>query len=285
MMPMRVFRALFFGALALAQTPPPDVDQALRARVAQFFQAHVDGKWRDALALVAEDSKDQFLERGKQRILGFAVEKITWSDEFRQAEVLVFVEGDSLIPGIGPVKGKRPVTTAWKLVDGQWFWVSEPKEEQTPFGTLKPGAGTPAPLPEAKPGLPPGASPAVVLANRSALGVDKDRIELKAAERSSAAVVVNNPLNGWVKLETGLPEVPGLTARLEKEDIPPQSTGKVIFEYTPDGNAPARQVRAVIVVQPFRRVFPVYITFARPAADTAAAAPLAKTPVKKAPKK
>src|SRR5215472_8240570 len=37
------------------ETAPPEIDQALRARVTQFYSAHVTGKWRDAFAVVADD--------------------------------------------------------------------------------------------------------------------------------------------------------------------------------------------------------------------------------------
>jgi len=51
--------------LAWAQAPadvttpgaPADVDKALRARVSQFFQYHVDGDFRKAYDIVAEDTR------------------------------------------------------------------------------------------------------------------------------------------------------------------------------------------------------------------------------------
>ena len=43
-----------------AEAPSPEVDQALRARIAEFYQDHVGGKFRQAEALVAEETKDYF---------------------------------------------------------------------------------------------------------------------------------------------------------------------------------------------------------------------------------
>ena len=43
-----------------AEAPPPEVDQALRARISEFYQDHVDGKFRQAEALVAAETKDSF---------------------------------------------------------------------------------------------------------------------------------------------------------------------------------------------------------------------------------
>lgn len=38
----------------------PEVNQALRARIAEFYQEQVGGKFRHAEALVAEETKDYF---------------------------------------------------------------------------------------------------------------------------------------------------------------------------------------------------------------------------------
>ena len=47
---------------------PPEVDNALRERVSKFFQAHVDGKFRLAEEVIAEDSKDFFYNMEKHAI-------------------------------------------------------------------------------------------------------------------------------------------------------------------------------------------------------------------------
>lgn len=51
-------------AAAIAQTTPPappEVDQALRSRVTEFFQNFVDKKFRQAINLVADDTQDAVL--------------------------------------------------------------------------------------------------------------------------------------------------------------------------------------------------------------------------------
>ena len=66
-----------------AQTPtdvfhkaPPHVDEALRTRVSQFLQAHVDGKFRNAIDLVADNSKDFYFAMEKRKYLSFEIVKI-----------------------------------------------------------------------------------------------------------------------------------------------------------------------------------------------------------------
>src|SRR5580658_6041018 len=39
---------------------PPEVEQALRARVTEFFQFHVEGNFRAAYGMIAEDTKEYY---------------------------------------------------------------------------------------------------------------------------------------------------------------------------------------------------------------------------------
>ena len=43
-----------------AEASPPEVEQALCARIGEFYQDQVGGKFRQAEALVAEETKDYF---------------------------------------------------------------------------------------------------------------------------------------------------------------------------------------------------------------------------------
>ena len=79
-----VFLAALLSTAALAQGPadlfqkaPPEMDQALRERVAAFLQAHVDGKFRLADQYVADESKDAFFEAHKRRYRDFEIVKVS----------------------------------------------------------------------------------------------------------------------------------------------------------------------------------------------------------------
>jgi hypothetical protein len=52
-------------ALGQLQTPAEQADVALRARVTEFLQYHVDGNFRKAYDMVAEDTKDDYFASGK----------------------------------------------------------------------------------------------------------------------------------------------------------------------------------------------------------------------------
>src|SRR5580700_10515939 len=83
---------LLLPILALAQEQaPPDVDQELRARVSGFYQNFLDDSYspRKAEPYVAEDTKDYFYNALKQKYQSFQIVKITYSDNFTKAVVVV----------------------------------------------------------------------------------------------------------------------------------------------------------------------------------------------------
>src|ERR1044071_4289257 len=85
--------SLFAQAPAdLFQKAPPAVDQALRERIARFYQLHVDSKFRQAESLVAEDSKDFFYSANKPKYLGFEIKQIIYSDDFTKARAVVITQ-------------------------------------------------------------------------------------------------------------------------------------------------------------------------------------------------
>src|SRR5271165_4851797 len=86
----------FVCAVGTAQTPdgpPKDVEEALRARVDQFYQNSVNGKFKQVLTLVAEDSVDHFLQEGASKFDACENVKITFSADFTTAEVVEKCKG------------------------------------------------------------------------------------------------------------------------------------------------------------------------------------------------
>ncbi|MGC8794691.1 MAG: hypothetical protein ACP5U2_15005, partial [Bryobacteraceae bacterium] len=129
-------------AAELFEKAPPEVDQALRERVKFFYQCHVEGKFRQADQVVAEDSKDAFFAAEKPRYRGFEIVRIVYSDNFTRARVVVAVDTDFMAPGIGRIPVKAPLTSLWKLENGQWWWyVDRNAGKQTPFGPMRAGEG------------------------------------------------------------------------------------------------------------------------------------------------
>jgi hypothetical protein len=126
----------------LAQNPtdlfskaPPAVDEALRDRVINFYQAHVDGKFRAADKIVAEDSKDVFFEMEKRRCNSFEIGRINYKENFTKAQVMILCDTQMMMVPVGVRQVKVPLSSLWKQIDGEWFWYVDPSAgRDSPFG-------------------------------------------------------------------------------------------------------------------------------------------------------
>ena len=169
-MMLRSALVLLCAAACPAQTPkvtakpPAGVDEALRARVQEFFQYHVTGEFRKAEALVAEDTKELFYNRNKPRYLQFVeIARIDYAENFTKATATVVVVSPEMIPGFAGGPPTIPIPSTWKIENGRWCWYLEPEAFlRTPFGsfpiaTMKGGASiSPGMMPGS---LAPGATP------------------------------------------------------------------------------------------------------------------------------
>src|SRR5437868_9333254 len=100
---------------------PPAVDEALRARVSQFYQLQSDGKFRQADQMVAEESKDTYFEADKRRCRKFNLVRINYTADFKEASAVVNCDTDMTFSR-SIMKVTVPLTTFWKVLDGQWMW-------------------------------------------------------------------------------------------------------------------------------------------------------------------
>src|ERR1700730_858637 len=126
---------LAFGQEATtSENVPPEVDQALRARVTQFYSANISGKWRDAFQVVADDMQDAYMAASKDTYDKCDTVKIPYAGNFTKATVRENCHGEyrwhnSHIPAT------IPLTSTWKVVDGQWYWYwLQPTQVMPPWG-------------------------------------------------------------------------------------------------------------------------------------------------------
>ncbi len=138
--------ALFAGVLCAQNAdnpfdkPPAGVDKALRKRIAEFYTDHVQGEFRKAEALVANDTKEFFYSHNKPRYLSFEIGKIEYSDHYKRAKATVICEQYVMVPGFADKPLKVPTPSTWKLVRGKWYWyVDQEAMRNTPFGKLVAG--------------------------------------------------------------------------------------------------------------------------------------------------
>ena len=128
--------------LAMGQAPrkaPPKVEEALRTRIGQFYTLFQQGKFRQAEAFVAEDSKDAFYGMTKSRHLGFDIRSMSFSADLKEVSVLVTLQMIMPMTGSSPVP--IPVASKWRIVKGEWYLYYpqyKPGDTvQTPFGPKK----------------------------------------------------------------------------------------------------------------------------------------------------
>jgi hypothetical protein len=252
----------------LAQSPaelfekaPPHVDEALRARIRKFYQAHVDGKFRLADEVVAEDSKDAFFAAEKPRYRDFEIVKIAYSDNFTEAAVLVTCGGDLLL-GSQVLQVKRPVSSHWKLMDGQWYWYLRPNTERRgPFGVPFPprDAGSSGPSSSAP---PPPHSPPDLAAIMAGVVADKAEVRLRGEVPGSDSLIVTNRMPGTVRLALESTAVPGLDIQLSRKELKAGEQARVFFYWEPAGKVPASAATVRLTVDPTGQIIPIRVIFA-----------------------
>lgn len=208
-----------FAAVALAQSdnpfnrPPADVDEALRARIKQFYDLHIKGDFRKAEALVAEDTKDYFYSHNKPKYLSCEIKKIDYLDKFTKAAAVVTCVQNIAVPGFS---GTFPVPepSAWKIDDGKWCWYIDPANiGRSPFGKMTPGPDTP--IANGKPisitNVPN--TPDFLFTQ---VKLDKKEVSLKPGE--SATATISNGAPGLMTLTIPAP-LPGIEATLDKTSL------------------------------------------------------------------
>lgn len=200
-------------AADLFNKPPADVDRALRARIAEFFEDHVKGEFRKAEALVAEDTKEFFYDTNKPHYLSFELVSIKYSDDFRKAEALVKCEQAVPFPGFIGKTMFFPTPSFWKVENGEWYWyVDKDRLNDSPFGHMTPGpypdhAGKPAALP-----------PIATSLQQFYAMVKADKSEVQLAPGASAKVAISNSSPGPITL-VARSAVPGVEVRIDQAQV------------------------------------------------------------------
>jgi hypothetical protein len=235
---------------------PPELDEALRARVSKFFQAHVDGKFRMAEEVIAEDSKDFFYNMEKRRYFSFDIVRINYSNNFTQAIVVTANEMEWRSPRIGVMRVKPPVTSQWKFENGQWFWYVVPRTDwDTPWGRMNPG---PDPPKNQIMAMFKGVDREQV---RSQVKIDNQRILLKSYEASSGKTVISNGMPGDIQLRMSAPPVKGLVVKIDKTTLKSGEQATITFDYKPETKEPKPRTDVTVNVDPIGQVYRISLTF------------------------
>jgi hypothetical protein len=256
-------------AFGQQQTAATEAEQALRARVTEFLQYHVEGNFRKAYDLVADDTKDDYFNSGKVQLKGFSIEKLVFSDNFTKASVTALLSKTMNVIG-QEFPATIPSTTTWKIENGKWVWYDEPKPPSTPLGFAFPSPASAAPAngpDNGDPALPKDFNDqTIAAAARSILqqvSVDKKEITLAADKASEERVVFHNGMPGSVQVELTAPEIPGFSAKVEPSIVRAAADVPVVFRYEP-GDLKARPdpINVQLMVQPLNQLFVIRVNFA-----------------------
>jgi hypothetical protein len=195
-----------------AENPPAEVDQALRARMQEFYHYFETKEYRKAEKLIAEDSQDFFYDHNKPHYLSTSIQSIKYFDHFTRATAVILCEQYIMMPGFAGKPMKVPTTSTWKVVDGQWFWYVDPIESRrTPFGVITERPNNAPTQPAALPPIPTTADFALNLVK-----VESNAIELKPD--SSMQVTFTNTARGMMNVSVvDLPQ--GVAAEFNRQQL------------------------------------------------------------------
>ncbi|MFN7919789.1 MAG: hypothetical protein U0Q16_06810 [Bryobacteraceae bacterium] len=247
------------------EAAPPHIEAALREKVSFFYQAHKESKFRVADTVVHEDSKDIFFAAEKMTFRGFKIVKAAYEENFTRARVVTDIDADFFFPGFGKLAVHRPVTSFWKLDQGQWWWYVPPmKGRDSPFGTMNPGTNEGAT--DANPDWGAMWDKAPKVSDlQNMVKADKESVELASHQPSHAEVQFKSAFPGPLKVQLYVPDMQGLTAKLDKTELKEGETLKLIVDCKPlYPKAKKPDLTAQVIFEPLNRTIPVTIKFAHP---------------------
>jgi hypothetical protein len=258
-----------FGQQAAEVNVPPAAERELRARVSAFYQNFVDGSPRKAESFVAEDTKDYYYGAAKMHFESFQIGKITFSDSFTKAVVVVVGKTYRHI-GAQSVLMDVPQDTHWKIEEGEWRWYYHQEDYAlTPMSEKNPPAGQGGIAP------PVNTSPEELkkmgqglLKEEQPMGLDKNTVSLPLDKKSSTKLVFTNDSRSYVQVAVNGPIVRGLTLTFEPSNVPGQGKSVLNITYDPldksgpaDAWTPKGKISFQVIAFPLYKAFPLTIDF------------------------
>jgi len=250
----------------LSRKAPPEIDQALRERVNQFYAFFQTGEFRKAEAFLDEESKDLFYGARKTRILGYEIKDLSYSDDFREAKALVACS--TIVPMLGSRPLTMPVSSDWRFVDGSWVMHLEERENplekasDTPFGAMSFKQPT-APVPGAGVGPAPQANAPTLetLAKMFRISTDTLRFPKTGDDPVTRTVLFKNQAKGALTLERYTRDIPGIEVNVSRVEVEPDQELEIEFTYDPTVKRYAGRLRVDFMVAPLNQPFEVYLDF------------------------
>jgi len=213
------------------RSAPPEVMDAVKARVVQFYTYFKEGKFRQAEDLVTEESKELFYNAPKKPLLGFEVSSIQFNENFEEAKVLVNVA--TMSPLMGSTPFKLPVGGKWIWVNDNWYLHMEGRKQESPFGKMQGAAGT-----TPGQGLTAGAfagrgiKPEML---QNMYGIDRREIHFSRESSGPVerSVILHNTGPARLEIEKQDADLPGLTIDTGEGQVKPGEQREIRFTYDP----------------------------------------------------
>lgn len=227
--------------------PPAGVDEALRARILEFYKLEQEGRFRQAEGLVCEESRDRYYDMEKRRWTSVELIQTLYEENFTKARATMAL-GTTMNTFGGPLPVKAPLTSLWHLEKGLWCrYIPEPSRDgvASPFGIMRPGP------PGDKPQSPFAGAPAAPQDPRQLeemVRLSKSSVVLPAAGGSETVEILNG-MPGRVELQMACPEVAGLTCELSSNKVARQGKATLTLKYS-GGQAPPSPAEVRLLVEP-----------------------------------
>lgn len=269
---IRILACFMLTALAFAQDTPekptaeskvivrstpdtPPTEKAVMERAAQFFQFYVNAKFRLAEGLVSEDAKDTFYAEEKVHYLKCEIGKTTLVDNGTKATVVTTCVRPWPFHG-QRVNSSVPVTTFWRLENGNWFWYPAPQTDaMTPFGVMKaPAEGSHQAAIPVNPGA---ATPGMLSGVRASKGV----VKMTAGKAAHDTVEIENGMPGVVSLAVGVVKIPGFKLTLDRTRLGPKEKAILNVDYDATTPNPPATFNILVYVQPTGQKIPLRFDF------------------------
>jgi hypothetical protein len=254
----------------MGQVPkvPEKVDKALRARVNEFFNYHVEGatNLHKAMDMVADDTKEEYFASGKMTLKSFKIDDIKYSDKFDKATVTCTITRNWQIRLQDNVV-TLPMVTTWKVEHGKWVWYHDRNGQEwlTMMGpsdlkAIRPNKDGSVNVPKINADTVMAAAQNILKEQNTSL--DKLIVNLSLDRPNSGKVPFKNGAPGQVKLElTPMDPVPGLSITLDKMDLQAGETGYVLVDFKPTDKEPPSVVYAHVTIVPFVATAEITINF------------------------
>ncbi len=235
---------------------PPLVNNALIANVSKFYQLQVEGKFRQCVPLVADESQDDYFNIEKSKYRGFEILKVEYKDNFKKAVVTLKVGITYVFHGEA-VPLEAPIASNWKLEKGIWKWyLNKSVAHTTPFGGLNAGPGDPEDHLVTRPKSVP------QLLNQ--VSMDKQDLQLSSFEDSKAEILISNFMPGIVTLMLDYELLPGMSITLEKKVLKSGEKTRLLVAYHPADKVAKPMRRGLLTIEETGASMPFNITFAVP---------------------